>query len=408
MRLALVLQRISGSDDRFDLEHRVFNTLTFSTTFLCLLAAIINSQFGFSLVGSILALLGSLISFFLFYLARIKYRFNNIMLFTMVGFAMLLIGVVFPFDGGSQSPLAFVFISLVHVFIIISNNRTQTVVFFLMLFTMTSLYGFEYYQPELINNNYPDPQTRLLDFIFTMGYSLFFILMTTLVFKKSYNRERKRVVNQNEELTQLNRKMVEKTKQIETLMKELSHRVKNNLQVVTSLLNLQSNRIKDPEAKAALLDGRNRLISMILLHQKLYITDKPTVVEMKEYIHDLAYVLLESNRPDRELLVLNLDEISLKIESAVPLGLILNELITNSLKYAFINESSSDRIEISFLRHEKNLVLTVKDNGVGFTRKNNSSFGLQLVDSLTAQLEATCEMISASGMTTIITLTQND
>jgi two-component sensor histidine kinase len=326
----------------------------------------------------------------------------------MVGFAMLLIGVVFPFDGGSQSPLAFVFISLVHVFIIISNNRTQTVVFFLMLFTMTSLYGFEYYQPELINNNYPDPQTRLLDFIFTMGYSLFFILMTTLVFKKSYNRERKRVVNQNEELTQLNRKMVEKTKQIETLMKELSHRVKNNLQVVTSLLNLQSNRIKDPEAKAALLDGRNRLISMILLHQKLYITDKPTVVEMKEYIHDLAYVLLESNRPDRELLVLNLDEISLKIESAVPLGLILNELITNSLKYAFINESSSDRIEISFLRHEKNLVLTVKDNGVGFTRKNNSSFGLQLVDSLTAQLEATCEMISASGMTTIITLTQND
>jgi two-component sensor histidine kinase len=211
-------------------------------------------------------------------------------------------------------------------------------------------------------------------------------------------------------LQTLNKKLSEKTAQIEMLMKELSHRVKNNLQVVTSLLNLQSNRIKDPDAKAAVLDGRNRLLSMVLLHQKLYVTDKPTIIDMKEYIIDLTSNLVEANKSEvTKKVVFNLEQIFLKIETAVPLGLIINELITNSLKYAFEIDSPADELRVTFEKQGVELVLTVADNGKGFVREpSNNSFGLQLVDSLVSQLEGSFSMDSSNGTITVIKMKTND
>ena len=279
-----------------------------------------------------------------------------------------------------------------------------------MVFTIVLLYAIEYLFPNLIHYGYSSEGARLLDFAITMIYSLFFVLITTLTFKRSYNRERTRVNNQNGELLNLNKKLSEKTAQIEILMKELSHRVKNNLQVVTSLLNLQSNRIKDPDAKAAVLDGRNRLLSMVLLHQKLYVTDKPTIIDMKEYIIDLTSNLVEANKSEvTKKVVFNLEQIFLKIETAVPLGLIINELITNSLKYAFEIDSPADELRVTFEKQGVELVLTVADNGKGFVREpSNNSFGLQLVDSLVSQLEGSFSMDSSNGTITVIKMKTND
>jgi two-component sensor histidine kinase len=332
------------------------------------------------------------------------------MLIVMIGFALLFIVSVYPNDSGSKGPLAFVFISLVHVFIVISKESLQLKVFFSMVFTIVLLYAIEYLFPNLIHYGYSSEGARLLDFAITMIYSLFFVLITTLTFKRSYNRERTRVNNQNGELLNLNKKLSEKTAQIEILMKELSHRVKNNLQVVTSLLNLQSNRIKDPDAKAAVLDGRNRLLSMVLLHQKLYVTDKPTIIDMKEYIIDLTSNLVEANKSEvTKKVVFNLEQIFLKIETAVPLGLIINELITNSLKYAFEIDSPADELRVTFEKQGVELVLTVADNGKGFVREpSNNSFGLQLVDSLVSQLEGSFSMDSSNGTITVIKMKTND
>jgi two-component sensor histidine kinase len=279
-----------------------------------------------------------------------------------------------------------------------------------MVFTIVLLYAIEYLFPRLIHYGYNNEGARLLDFAITMIYSLFFVLITTLTFKRSYNRERTRVNNQNGELQTLNKKLSEKTAQIEMLMKELSHRVKNNLQVVTSLLNLQSNRIKDPDAKAAVLDGRNRLLSMVLLHQKLYVTDKPTIIDIKEYIIDLTNNLVEANKLEvTKKVVFNLEQIFLKIETAVPLGLIINELITNSLKYAFEIDSPADELRVTFEKQGVELVLTVADNGKGFVREpSTNSFGLQLVDSLVSQLEGSFSMDSSNGTITVIKMKTND
>jgi two-component sensor histidine kinase len=410
MALNSFLARISGSDSNFELEHRVFNTLTFSTTLLCVFAFFSNMLLGLSLVGSLLALIGAIISFSLFYFSRIKNKLNSFMLIVMIGFALLFIVSVYPSDSGSKGPLAFVFISLVHVFIVISKESLQLKVFFSMVFTIVLLYAIEYLFPHLIHYGYNNEGARLLDFAITMIYSLFFVLITTLTFKRSYNRERTRVNNQNGELQNLNKKLSEKTAQIEMLMKELSHRVKNNLQVVTSLLNLQSNRIKDPDAKAAVLDGRNRLLSMVLLHQKLYVTDKPTIIDMKEYIIDLTNNLVEANKLEvTKKVVFNLEQIFLKIETAVPLGLIINELITNSLKYAFEIDSPADELRVTFEKQGVELVLTVADNGKGFVREpSTNSFGLQLVDSLVSQLEGSFSMDSSNGTITVIKMKTND
>ncbi len=179
-----------------------------------------------------------------------------------------------------------------------------------------------------------------------------------------------------------------KNKENELLLKEIHHRVKNNLEVVSSLLELQSAQIDNMDVKAAMLEGQNRVHSIGIVHQKLYMGTNLGAIEMKDYFLNLSESILDSfGAEDRVTIDCAMDRLDVDIDTAVPLGLIVNELLTNTLKYAF-PDGMSGNVMIQLKKDaEGSLLLEVADNGVGKSQiTQGTGFGSQLVSLLTSQL----------------------
>lgn len=185
--------------------------------------------------------------------------------------------------------------------------------------------------------------------------------------------------------------IIEKSNQEkEILLKEIHHRVKNNLQIISSLLNLQSRKVKDPNVSEALKDGRNRIKAMSLIHQKLYMKENYGKVDLKDYLEGVCINLFQSyGDTDQIDLKCEINSIQLNVDRSVFLGLIVNELVTNALKYAFFQKENG-WIKVNLIEKNKNLELTVNDNGIGmpddFNIKNPEKFGLQLVKTFVQKL----------------------
>jgi PAS domain S-box-containing protein len=198
----------------------------------------------------------------------------------------------------------------------------------------------------------------------------------------------------------------------ETLLREVHHRVKNNLQIIASLLHFQAKKIRDPADLAAFSEGRDRLRSMILVHEKLYQSPGLARIDFGNYLQSLAGELQRSHgartgkRVDVQVIA---DEISLPIEAALPSGMIVCELLTNVFKYAFPGDTSgAARIE---LRTEGGrIALTVRDDGVGlppdFNPEQSTSFGWQLIHNLSTQLGGTTTVTSKGGTSVTISFPQ--
>jgi len=189
----------------------------------------------------------------------------------------------------------------------------------------------------------------------------------------------------------------------EALLKEIHHRVKNNLQVVSSLLGLQSRTISDPEQRKMFEESQNRVYSMALLHESLYQSDNLSQIDFPEYIRQLADHLFQSYGVASERIHLRteLDRILLHMDAAVPCGLIINELVSNSLKYAFPGGREGE-IHIGLHGQPAGMAkLLVADNGVGLRSDmdwtTTRSLGLRLVRSLAQQLGAQIEVKSQLG-----------
>ncbi|MGB8951705.1 MAG: PAS domain S-box protein [Candidatus Aminicenantales bacterium] len=187
------------------------------------------------------------------------------------------------------------------------------------------------------------------------------------------------------------------------LLKEIHHRVKNNMQIISSLLSLQSSYIKDPPTVEIFKESQRRIRSMALIHEKLYQSKSLASINFSSYLNNLASGLLYTYQKDSERIQLNVDveDISLDIQTAIPCGLIVNELVSNSLKHAF-PEGKSGEIYIGFHRLKSSeLELIVRDNGVGlpegFNLQQSESMGMQLVMMLTEQLEARFELKEKEG-----------
>ncbi len=202
-----------------------------------------------------------------------------------------------------------------------------------------------------------------------------------------------RVAERTVELTGL---LEEKT----VLLKEVHHRVKNNLQIISSLLNLQSNYIEDPIALNCFVESRNRVRSMALIHEKLYQSSDLARIDVADYLRTLTSGLQSSFLVSNVRMSVEVDEIMLGIDAAVPCGLIVNELVTNCFKYAFKDRPGEIRISMN-RGPDARFRLLVSDDGVGFPKgvdfRNTESLGLQLVTTLTDQLEGTIEMRNGVG-----------
>ena len=195
----------------------------------------------------------------------------------------------------------------------------------------------------------------------------------------------------------------------EVLLKEVHHRVKNNLQIIVSLLFLQSDQLKDPEDVTLFEDTQNRVKSMALVHESLYRTGDLAHFNFARYIERLSKDLLKSQTPAGSHINLRteLDEIAFDVDTAIPCGLILNELLTNALKYAFPDGRSGD-IHIRLQAEGEHVTLRVRDTGIGFPEgfdfRKTESLGLQLVNMLTEQLGGTLTLTPEGGTTITVSI----
>lgn len=206
----------------------------------------------------------------------------------------------------------------------------------------------------------------------------------------------------NRELAQKNEQVQKALGEKEILLREIHHRVKNNLQVVSSLLSLQSRQIEDPRAQEVMKEGRNRVKSMALIHQNLYQDENLVGVDAADYIAKLTQSLLYSYKiSDQDITIQSdVDPLTLDVDVIIPLGLILNELISNSLKYAF-SDQKSGTIDIQLKQQADGIRLSVADNGKGipedFDMNNSKSLGMYLISSFAKKLNATFDLISRPG-----------
>ncbi|MBS1659669.1 MAG: hypothetical protein JST68_01325 [Bacteroidetes bacterium] len=222
------------------------------------------------------------------------------------------------------------------------------------------------------------------------------LLFTGYQFKKRSNAKlrahQEEINRQNEQLKELLSAQKKLLEEKEWLVKEIHHRVKNNLQVVISLLNTQSEYLDSPSAIRAIRESRERMQAIAIIHQKLYQADNTTVINMPSYIEEMITFLSTSlTNTWKVRFELDIEEINLDISQAVPLGLMLNEAVTNAIKYAF----PGDQVGTLFIQLSKvngsRISLKIKDNGPGlpadFDPNANNSLGMQLMRLFSDQLE---------------------
>lgn len=190
----------------------------------------------------------------------------------------------------------------------------------------------------------------------------------------------------------------------EILLREIHHRVKNNLQIISSLLNMQTRQIDHPETRGVLRDSQNRVKTMALVHENLYQGDDIANINLESYFRSLGRMLIKSYQMEGKKIIFELhskNEILVDINIAIPIGLITNEILTNSLKYGFCGKDSG-KITISIYEETDQITITISDDGVGIGEvnlTNPTTLGLQLINGLTRQLRGTLKINGKIGTT---------
>ncbi|MFK8105273.1 MAG: histidine kinase dimerization/phosphoacceptor domain -containing protein, partial [Saprospiraceae bacterium] len=230
------------------------------------------------------------------------------------------------------------------------------------------------------------------------GLSLLLLTILIGIIFRLYQQKKQK----SQELSSKNVQVSLALKEKDTLLREIHHRVKNNLQVISSLLAIQSRHIQDPAALDAIKEGRNRVKSMALIHQNLYKKDNLTGVDVKKYFNKLIQGLFQSynTAADQVHLVTEIEALSLDVDTIVPLGLIVNELISNALKHAF-EDDQQGMILVRLQEVGDHLCLEVIDNGKGIEDisklQNGESFGYELIDAFKSKLKADLKIASEKG-----------
>lgn len=208
---------------------------------------------------------------------------------------------------------------------------------------------------------------------------------------------------QESELRELNRLLAERSTQMEVLLQEIHHRVKNNLQVIASLVGMQQRQVSDASTRDALAECKTRILAIALIHQQLYQSKDYSRIPFADYAQQLGHNIFAAAGCDRDRVALRFDmqKIALPVEKAIPCGLILNELITNALKHAY-PDGRRGAVTIALQPgSDSELTLSVSDDGVGlspdFDLEHCHSLGLHLVHDLAAQLEGRVFIVQRGG-----------
>jgi two-component sensor histidine kinase len=233
--------------------------------------------------------------------------------------------------------------------------------------------------------------------VVVIGGMLLFIILSRTARIKAHRQLLEAEVR--ERTLEISRQNEEKT----VMLKEIHHRVKNNLQVISSLLNLQADGISDKRVLTLFEDCRHRVNSMALIHEKMYQSNNLVNIDIRNYIDELIRSLIDAYDSNKSIhLHTDIEEHPFRIDTIVPLGLILNEIISNSLKYAFEGREEGD-LYISLHKKQDNFyTLEVSDNGKGIPAninfENAETLGMQLIHMLSGQISGKVTVIQENGM----------
>ncbi|MFY0643498.1 MAG: tetratricopeptide repeat protein [Bacteroidia bacterium] len=247
---------------------------------------------------------------------------------------------------------------------------------------------------------------RQIQSYFLYGAVLLILLIAIMFYSRGRNKKK-----MNDVLREKNSVIKHSLDEKEVLLREIYHRVQNNLQFVSSLLNLQSRRVEDQGTKNVLKECKLRIQSMALIHQRLYQEDSLKGISFSSYLKNLIKSLQQSYQIEegRIATILDIEDVLIDIDTAISLGLILNELITNAYKYAFPNDSKGE-LRISLKQQNQGIKLTVADNGIGiqndFDISTSDSFGLKLVRSLAKKLSAELDFTYEDGTQIVININE--
>ncbi len=299
--------------------------------------------------------------------------------FSIVG--LICATIITLFTGGINSP--FIFVLAIVVFAgYATTKRYGKVYLYISLLVVLLIYLQGISTFSFTKNVVPAESQNLFSFLSVM----FSVYLLGGVLGRNLLRAHHQLYHAKD---QLENQIAEK----ETLLKEVHHRVKNNLQTVSSLLSLQSRSIEDEDMKNLIKSSQNRVISMAMVHEMLYMREDLSKIEYSSYVKELSNYLIRSVRGMNSKVNLKIDvpKIELGIDTAIPLGLLINETITNALKYGIKNDEEGE-IHIAITRGgEDQYVLQIGDNGIGFPEKVNfkesKSLGLKLIYNLVRQLK---------------------
>ncbi|SHJ27691.1 sensor histidine kinase [Pseudozobellia thermophila] len=321
----------------------------------------------------------NLINTFLYrYHKNLLLTYNTVSIMTLAGASVITL-----YSGGINSPFIFI-LALIVVAGYVTTKSYGTLYLNLNLLIIVLIYSQSIADFSFVSNVVPEESRN----IFALLSVLFSVYLLGGVFGKN-------LLHAHHNLYKTKTALEEKINEKETLIKEVHHRVKNNLQTVSSLLSLQSRNIADKEVKNLLKSSQNRVISMAMVHEMLYLREDLSKIEYRSYVQELAEYLIRSIKGTSSNITLDIDipDLKLNIDTAIPLGLLINEAVTNALKYGIVDENKGE-IRIKLTKDKDNeYLLNIGDNGVGFPEtvsyKTTQSLGLKLIHNLVRQLQGT-------------------
>lgn len=326
-----------------------------------------------------------------------------------VNFNLMLVNIMLEFNYGTFLFLFPLFASITYLFPLpkYKLNLALTVIAMIAIHISSFIIIYEFPADDFKVSSHP--------ILTSFNYGVAFALTFIIVIQYSLIQSRQKIML--DETIKTNEKqrllLVDTLKDKNILLSEIHHRTKNNLAIVSSILNLQRSQVDDEQLDNILLDCSNRVHSIAAVHQKLYEKGDFSIVDFKEYVEGLIKDLQNTLFPKNKTITVltEIESFDIKTDQAVSCALILNEVITNSIKYAFNTDLENNLIEIRVSRIANQIVLMVHDNGPGFDQaqlqSNGSSLGMSLIEALSEQLEGSYEYHNVGGTTFTLTFKLN-
>ncbi len=350
-------------------------TSAFSLVFCCVCFFLLDITEVIPFVFLAFGILNLVNTILYYYHKQITLTYNVVSAMTLAGATIITLH-----SGGIHSPFIFV-MALIVVAGYVSTRTYGGLYLNLNLLIIILIYSQSIADFNFAPNVVPEKSKD----IFALISVLFSIYLIGGVFGKN-------LLHAHHNLYKTKLILEEKIKEKETLLKEVHHRVKNNLQTVSSLLNLQARNVSDETTKSLLKSSQNRVISMAMVHEMLYMRKDISKIGYKSYVQELAEYLVRSIKGSNNNITLDIDipDIKLNIDTAIPLGLLINEIVTNALKYGILEDEKG----LVFIKLRKgsddNYILNIGDTGVGYpeaiNHKTIKSLGLKLIHNLARQL----------------------